>query len=157
MSSGHHHTQDEIGDNILDIFKLIAKFPLTPMRSIFHSVALRTTCLWKRKPVPNRSHGSSTNPDPTASLASGGLGLTPRGPNPAEPGRGLCCCRGWGTAVTPGLLRSGSTGLGNWMPALASEQPGTRSICWLKGEDHHLQIQGRVKEKWPERYFSPIS
>lgn len=33
------------------------------------------------------------------------------------------------------------------MDVSTGEQLGIRSICWVKAQEHHLQIQERMKEK----------
>ena len=101
MFSGHHNSQDEIGD-ILGIFKQRAKSPLMSMGCIFLSVALRTTCLWQGKPVPNTSNRSSTDPHPPA-------------PGWLQAGRGQAPgVRAWQGAL-------GSQGDAEWQGAVGSQ------------------------------------
>lgn len=68
------------------------------------------------------------------------------GPDPSGAWQGAVLLQGMGHHRDPRAapLRLYQAGK---LDASTREQPGTRSTCRLKGEDHHLQIQGRVKEK----------
>lgn len=49
MLSGQRNSQDNVGNNTLGIFKLVAKFPLMLVGCIFHSVALKNTTLFSEE------------------------------------------------------------------------------------------------------------
>lgn len=49
MLSGQFNNQDNVGSNILGIFKLVAKFPSMLVGCIFHSVALKNITLFSEE------------------------------------------------------------------------------------------------------------
>lgn len=74
--------------------------------------------------MPDTSNGSSTNPDPAAPLASGGPGLSPWGPNLAEP-TGGCAAAGNGAPRCP----PGCSAPAGWETGCQHERASENEKC----------------------------